>query len=57
MELQCEIDGRMIPQEIGRGVSQTPELIGCYQMSRGKPMNPQLIFSSILNHQFLLEVG
>ena len=58
MGLQRERDGGMIPQGIGRGVSQTPEPIGCDQMSFGKPMNPQLPFlSSFLNHQFLQKVG
>ena len=40
MELQRERDGGMIPQGIGRGVSQTPEPIKCDQMSMGKPINP-----------------
>ena len=44
MGLQRERDGGMIPQGIGRGVSQTHETIGCDHMSMGKPMNPQLPF-------------
>ena len=51
MELQCERDGGMIPQGIGRGVSKPPEPIGCDQMSMGKPMKTLATFlSSILNH-------
>ena len=56
MGLQREIDGGMIPQGIGRGVSPTPKPIGCDEMSMGKPMNPQLLLSYV-NHHFLLEVG
>ena len=44
MELHRERDGGMIPQGIGRGVSQTPKRIGCAHMSMGKPMNPQVPF-------------
>ena len=29
MELQCERDGGMIQQGIGRGFSQNPKTIGC----------------------------
>ena len=44
MGLQRERDGGMISQGIGWGVSQTPEPIGCDQMSMGKLMKPQLPF-------------
>ena len=40
MGVQRERDVGMISQGIGRGVSQTPEPIGCDHMSMGKPMNP-----------------
>ena len=58
MELQHERDGGMIPQGIRWGVSQTPDPIGCDQMSMGKPNEPLATFLSfVLNHQFLPEVG
>ena len=55
LAMHCnKTDGGMISQGIGRGVSQTPKLIGCDHMSMGKPMNPWLVFfTSVLNHSIL----
>ena len=57
MGLQRERDGGVTLQGIGWGVSQTPKPVGCDQMSMGKPMNPQPLLASVLNHSFLPEFG
>ena len=57
MGLQREIDGHMISQGIGRGVSQNPNPIGWDQMLIEEPMNPQLPFfplSSVIHFFYKL---
>ena len=51
MGKQSERYGGMISQGTGWGVSQTPDPIGCDQMSMGEPMETSDTFlSSVLNH-------
>ena len=58
MELQGERDRGMIPQGIGWGVSQIPWAIMVWPDVNRETHEPlATFFSSVLNHQFLVEVG
>ena len=55
---QCERDGGMISQGIGRGNIQNLEPMGKIQMSKGKPMKLSTThFVFFPNHLFLPEIG
>ena len=58
MGLQREKDGGMIPQGIGWRFSQTPKANRVWLDVDGETHEPSTTFlSSVLNHQFIPEVG